>query len=101
MTTYMYGEDPAEAMDSAAARQALGERSAEMRSYPYGRAPWGVRGYTEPMATDEYSATTGITPRMLERAREIREVVRRYDRAVLEATIARYAAISAIERKYL
>jgi len=98
----MYGEDPAEAMGSAAARQALGERSAEMRSYPYGKQPWGVRGYTEPMATDEYSATptTGITPRTLEMLKEIREVVEQHDSAVLSAYIERDEALAAIYEKY-
>jgi len=112
MITYMYGEDPAEAMDSAAARQALGQRSAEMRSYPYGRAPWGVRGRAEPLATvhsappqaiDEYSTapTTGITPRTLEMLKEIRAVVRKFDVAVGQAAIERDQKLAAIERKYL
>lgn len=129
MTTYMYGEDPAEAMESAAARERFrewvhGERDLPITHWQYRSQPWGVRAdgpkhehsgripegvhvKYRPSPGDEwqdkstYTPTTGITPRTLEMLREIREAVRVYDRAVLSATIERNGAISAIERKYL
>lgn len=112
MNNYMYGEDPAEAMDSAAARLALGERGVEMRSYPYGKQPWGTRSYTgwnnpsihsaPPQAIDEYNATptTGITPRTLEMLKEIRAVVRKFDVAVGQAAIERDHRLAAIYKDY-
>lgn len=127
MNNYMYGEDPAEAMDSAAARQALGERSAEdlpRTHWQYRSEPWGVRGdgpkhehsgripegahiNYKPSMRDEwqdkatYNPTTGITPGTLEMLREIGGVVRVYDAAVSEAKGERDAALITIERKYL
>ncbi len=101
MTTYMYGEDPAEAMDSAAARLALGERSAgdlPRTHWQYRSEPWGVRGGTR--AVHCASPTTGITPRTLEMLREIREVVEQHDSAVLSAYIERDEALAAIYKDY-
>lgn len=117
MTTYMYGEDPAEAMESAAARERFrewvhGGRDLPRTHWQYRSQPWGVRGRAEPLATvhsappqaiDQYSATptTGITPRTLEMLREIKDAVRTYDRAVLDAMLERDRELAAIQRKYL
>lgn len=129
MNNYMYGEDPAEAMESAAARERFrewvhGERDLPITHWQYRSQPWGVRAdgpkhehsgripegvhvKYRPSPGDEwqdkstYTPTTGITPRTLEMLREIKDAVRQYDISVNVAEALRDAALITIERKYL